>query len=133
MIFIVIANILKSKPEKSSCGCINRSFAKSRTELMHALDWMMQTSIPEPFQPSPSFLAVVEKGFESEYEGHSMNIKQQSKLQGLSVSSPHRSVSTEKDRNGSSNSGIARIKVVVCLGFFQRNLLWRFLGMPLFV
>jgi hypothetical protein len=89
---------------------------------MHALDWMMQTSIPEPFQPSPSFLAVVEKGFESEYEGHSMNIKQQTKLQGLSVSSPHRSVSTEKDRNGSSNSGIARIKVVVCLGFFQHNL-----------
>jgi hypothetical protein len=89
---------------------------------MHALDWMMQTSIPEPFQPSPSFLAVVEKGFESEYEGHSMNMKQQTKLQGLSVSSPHRSVSTEKDRNGSSNSGIARIKVVVCLGFFQRNL-----------
>jgi kinesin family protein 2/24 len=80
---------------------------------MHALDWMMQTSIPEPFQPSPSFLAVVEKGFESEYEGHSMNMKQQTKLQGLSVSSPHRSVSTEKDRNGSSNSGIARIKVVV--------------------
>jgi kinesin family protein 2/24 len=113
MIIFVTANILKSKPAKSSCGCINRSFVKSRTELMHALDWMMQTSIPEPFQPSPSFLAVVEKGFESEYEGHSMNIKQQSKLQGLSVSSPHRSVSTEKDRNGSSNSGIARIKVVV--------------------
>jgi hypothetical protein len=133
MIFVVTANILESKPAKSSCGCINRSFAKSRTELMHALDWMMQTSIPEPFQPSPSFLAVVEKGFESEYEGHSMNIKQQSKLQGLSVSSPHRSVSTEKDRNGSSNSGIARIKVVVCLGFFQHNLLWRFLGTPLFV
>ncbi|CAM6043770.1 unnamed protein product [Sphagnum compactum] len=83
---------------------------------LHSIDdteFFPETSIPEPFQPSPSFLAVVEKGFESEYEGHSMNNKQQSKLQGLSVSSPHRSVSTEKDRNGSSNSGIARIKVVV--------------------
>lgn len=83
------------------------------------LDWMLQISIPEPFQSSPSFVAVIEKGFESDNEENSTNIKQQHKLQGLSVSSPLRSASTERDRNGNSNSGIARIKVVVCVAFLN--------------
>jgi kinesin family protein 2/24 len=71
---------------------------------------MLQTSIPEPFQPSPLFEAVTEKEFESEDEGHSVNIKQQNKSQVVSVSSPPRSSHNEKDRNGNS---VARIKVVV--------------------
>ncbi|CAK9256518.1 unnamed protein product [Sphagnum jensenii] len=83
---------------------------------LHSIDdteFFPETSIPEPFQSSPSFVAVIEKGFESDNEGNSTNVKQQHKLQGLSVSSPLRSASTERDRNGNSNSGVARIKVVV--------------------
>jgi hypothetical protein len=82
---------------------------------------MLQTSIPEPFQPSPLFEAVTEKEFESEDEGHLVNIKQQNKSQVVSVSSPPRSSHNEKDRNGNS---VARIKVVVCAGSCQcpRNL-----------
>jgi kinesin family protein 2/24 len=89
---------------------------------LHSIDdteFFPETSIPEPFQSSPSFVAVIEKGFESDNEGNSTNIKQQQKLQGLSVSSPLRSASTERDRNGNGNSGVARIKVVVCVAFLN--------------
>jgi kinesin family protein 2/24 len=80
---------------------------------LHSIDdteFFPETSIPEPFQPSPLFEAVTEKEFESEDEGHLVNIKQQNKSQVVSVSSPPRSSHNEKDRNGNS---VARIKVVV--------------------
>lgn len=65
--------------------------------------------MPEPFQSSPSFVPIVEKGFEPDKP--LTNFK--GRMQGLSEGSPLRS--NERDKAGNS-SGLARIRVVVCSG-----------------
>jgi len=70
--------------------------------------FFLQIAMPEPFQSSPSFVPVIEKGFESDVLSTSFK----GRMQGLSGSSPLRSVSNERDKTG-NNSGLARIRVVV--------------------
>lgn len=77
-------------------------------------DTVLQNLIPEPFQSSPSFVAVIEKGFENESDSLSASLKGRMQA-GVSGGSPLRSLSSERDRNGSSSS-LARIKVVVGSG-----------------
>lgn len=79
---------------------------------------VLQNLIPEPFQSSPSFVAVIEKGFENESDSLSASLKGRMQA-GVSGGSPLRSLSSERDRNGnssSSSSSLARIKVVVGSG-----------------
>lgn len=75
---------------------------------------VLQNLIPEPFQSSPSFVAVIEKGFENESDSLSASLKGRMQA-GVSGGSPLRSLSSERDRNGNSSS-LARIKVVVGSG-----------------
>lgn len=65
--------------------------------------------MPEPFQSSPSFVPVIEKGFESDILSTSFKGRMQG---GLSGRSPLRSVSNERDKTANSSS-LARIRVVV--------------------
>ena len=66
--------------------------------------------MPEPFQSSPSFVPVIEKGFESDILSTSFKGRIQG---GLSGSSPLRSsISNERDKSVNI-SGLARIRVVV--------------------
>lgn len=73
---------------------------------------LLQIAMAEPFQSSPSFVPVVEKGFEPDISSNSFK----GRMQGLSQSSPLRSSSNERDKTG-NNSNLARIRVVV--GFLQ--------------
>lgn len=73
----------------------------------------MQVSIPEPFHSSPSFVPVIEKGFENDFES-SFNIgKSQNKAKFNAESSPLRSNTLERERGAGRDNTVARIKVVV--------------------
>ena len=67
----------------------------------------------EPFHPSPSFVPVIEKGFENDIDLLSSGSK--NRLQGSFLEySPFKSTSNERDKIGSNGGSLARIKVVVC-------------------
>ncbi|KAG0587846.1 hypothetical protein KC19_2G195600 [Ceratodon purpureus] len=79
---------------------------------LHSIDdteFFPEIAMPEPFQSSPSFVPVIEKGFESDLMSTSFKGRMQG---GLSGSSPLRSVSNERDKSGNI-SNLARIRVVV--------------------
>nr|XP_024396063.1 kinesin-like protein KIN-13B isoform X2 [Physcomitrium patens] len=78
---------------------------------LHSIDdteFFPEIAMAEPFQSSPSFVPVVEKGFEPDISSNSFK----GRMQGLSQSSPLRSSSNERDKTG-NNSNLARIRVVV--------------------
>ncbi|KAJ7561762.1 hypothetical protein O6H91_03G040300 [Diphasiastrum complanatum] len=80
---------------------------------LHAIDdteLLSGASISEPFESSPSFIPVIERGFEIESETVGTTNKQLGRQKVL-VEEAMRSLSREKD--SSKESGLARIKVVV--------------------
>ncbi|BBM99793.1 kinesin family member 2/24 [Marchantia polymorpha subsp. ruderalis] len=83
---------------------------------LHSIDdseLFSEVSIPEPFHSSPSFVPVIEKGFENDFES-SFNIgKSQNKAKFNAESSPLRSNTLERERGAGRDNTVARIKVVV--------------------
>ncbi|XP_024386692.1 uncharacterized protein [Physcomitrium patens] len=79
---------------------------------LHSIDdteFFPEITMPDSFQSSPSFVPVIEKGFESDVLSTSFKGRMQGGLMG---SSPLRSVSNERDKTANGSS-LARIRVVV--------------------
>ena len=74
----------------------------------------LQNSMPESFHSPPSFVPVIEKGFENDIDLQSFNFK--NKLQGGQLGNNFiKPISNENNKIMNGNGSLARIKVVVCL------------------
>ncbi|XP_024529613.1 kinesin-like protein KIN-13A [Selaginella moellendorffii] len=83
---------------------------------IHAMDdseLLSEAGVAEPFEPSPSFVPVIERGFEADPDIGGGSRLPSSRLKSRTDESPLRSTSNEKDRAVGKDNGLARIKVVV--------------------
>ncbi|KAL2649441.1 hypothetical protein R1flu_017569 [Riccia fluitans] len=83
---------------------------------LHSIDdseLFSEVSIPEPFHSSPSFVPVIEKGFENDFDSSFNLSKSLNKSKFNAEISPLRSNTLERERAPGRDNTVARIKVVV--------------------